>query len=122
MEVVRAALEAVALRLVLIARELAAEPGPVVASGAALLASPAWRQIVADALGRPLIAGPEEASSRGAALLALEAAGRLPGATTAAAPTGETTTWPAAEATALYRAALERQQALLRGLPEPEPR
>ena len=48
-------------------------PGEVVASGGALLRSPAWTQMMADALGRPVIACLEnEASGRGAALLALE--------------------------------------------------
>jgi len=45
----------------------------LVASGAALLSSPAWMQMMADAIGRPVAAGKaKEASSRGAALFALE--------------------------------------------------
>jgi gluconokinase len=50
----------------------------VVASGGALLNSPAWLQIVTDVLGRPVaVCGVAEATSRGAALLALEALGAI---------------------------------------------
>jgi gluconokinase len=50
----------------------------VVASGGALLHSPAWLQIVTDVLGRPVaVCGVAEATSRGAALLALEALGAI---------------------------------------------
>jgi gluconokinase len=42
-------------------------------------ASPVWPQILADVLGRKLIiGGSAEASTRGAALLALEAVGKIP--------------------------------------------
>jgi sugar (pentulose or hexulose) kinase len=50
----------------------------VVASGGALVRSRAWAQMIADALGRPLaLAREREASSRGVALLASTALGRL---------------------------------------------
>jgi gluconokinase len=50
----------------------------LVGSGRALASSPAWRQLVADATGRPLIPSlVEEASARGAALVALEGLGWL---------------------------------------------
>lgn len=53
-------------------------PLQLVGSGRALAASPAWRQLVADATGRPLIPSRvEEASARGAALVALEGLGWL---------------------------------------------
>lgn len=78
-EILRALLEAVALRLAEIydqLRPLAAVSHTVVASGGALLRSPAWAAIVADALGVPLALSSEaEASSRGAALMALAALG-----------------------------------------------
>jgi gluconokinase len=81
-DIVRACLEAVAYRLVLIARLLdSVLPGTqtFVASGGALLSSPAWMQMLADVLGQPLLASNEsEATSRGAALLALEVLGALP--------------------------------------------
>jgi gluconokinase len=52
----------------------------LVASGRALASSAAWRQLVADATGRPLIPSRvEEASARGAAVVALEGLGWLDG-------------------------------------------
>jgi gluconokinase len=79
-EILRAAMEAVAYRFALVNRALApfAPRAEIVASGGALLASPVWAQIMADALGRPVkLSGVKEASSRGAVLLALEATGKI---------------------------------------------
>jgi gluconokinase len=79
-DLLRAAMEAVAHRFALIADLLPPETrtAKVVASGGALRASPAWAQILADAIGRPLIlTDVREASSRGAALLALERMGAI---------------------------------------------
>jgi len=79
-EIVRAVLESIAYRFALIARELdqLAPNAAIVASGNALRSSPVWLQIIADVLGRALLlGGPAEASSRGAALLALEAVGKI---------------------------------------------
>ena len=79
-EILRAAMEAVAYRFALVASALNRfAPGAnVIASGHALRSSPAWAQIIADVLGRPLLLSERnEASARGAALLALEAAGRI---------------------------------------------
>jgi gluconokinase len=89
-DIVRAALETVAYRFARV-HALLAEACPqatdVVATGGALLASPTWVQIMADVLGVPLRPSTEaEGSSRGAALLALEALGLLP--SLAAAPPG----------------------------------
>ncbi len=54
------------------------EPAEVMASGGALAHSPAWTQMMADALQRPVSFCLEpEASSRGAALLALERLGAI---------------------------------------------
>ena len=51
----------------------------LVASGGALLGLPAWLQILADVLGKPLICSQvTEVSARGAALLALAALGVEP--------------------------------------------
>jgi gluconokinase len=112
-DLVRAGLEAVALRFALLARILdEAMPAPeqIVATGGALLRSPAWIQIVADALGRPVVASAEpEASSRGAALLALERLGALPSVETAPAGLGAVYE-PDSARHAVYQAALERQQ------------
>ena len=79
-EIVRAALEAIAYRFALIARDLdrIAPNATIVASGNALRSSPVWLQIIADVLGRPLMfGGTAESSIRGAALLALEAVGKI---------------------------------------------
>ena len=79
-EIVRAVLESIAYRFALIARDLdTLAPGAtIVASGNALRSSPVWLQIMADVLGRPfMLGGTPEASSRGAALLALEAVGKI---------------------------------------------
>lgn len=79
-EIMRATLEAIAYRFALIARALdgVAPNATIVASGNALRSSPVWLQIIADVLGRPLLfGGTAEASIRGAALLALEAVGKI---------------------------------------------
>ncbi len=81
LDILRAGLEAVAYRIALVFESLCdllpVEP-KVIASGRALLSSPAWLQIMADVLGRPVaISDIQEASARGAALLALEALGVL---------------------------------------------
>ena len=107
LELLRAGLEAVALRFALLDDDLPGEH-TVVATGGGLVNSPAWTQIVADALGRPVAhSAVAEGSSRGAAVLALEALGEQPGE----APLGETFE-PDPAATEAYRAARERQQAL----------
>ncbi len=79
-EIARAVLESIAYRFALIARALdeIAPNATIAASGNALRSSPAWLQIIADVLGRPLLlGGTAEASSRGVALLALEAVGKI---------------------------------------------
>jgi gluconokinase len=79
-QILRALLEAVAYRLAAVyerLRPLAAPHHRVIASGGALGHSRVWTQIIADALAVPLELLPDtEASSRGAALLALGALGR----------------------------------------------
>jgi gluconokinase len=113
--ILHAMLEAVALRLARVyalLRPLAAPDHVVIGSGGALATSRAWAQIVADALGHPLVVSPEpEATSRGAALLALDALGlRPPGAATPEPP-GETLV-PDPARHARYAEALDRQRAL----------
>ena len=79
-EIMRATLESIAYRFASIARALdQTAPGAAIfASGNALRSSPVWLQIIADVLGRPLMfGGTAEASIRGAALLALEAVGKI---------------------------------------------
>jgi len=114
-EIVRAGLEAVAYRFALIhelLRPTAAPGHQVIATGGGLLASPTWTQMMADALGVPVIPAPEEeASGRGAALLALEAAGILADPSEAAgefAPPLQ----PDAARHAIYLQGRQRQQRL----------
>ena len=114
-EIVRAALESVALSLAgvynLVA-PCAAGRHTIVASGAALGHSRAWTQIIADAIGRPVAWSAErEATSRGAALLALEAIGVLPDLASVSQPTGEIFV-PQPAHHVRYREALERQRRL----------
>src|SRR5215204_2329693 len=113
-EIMRAAMEAVALRFAIIAEMLGtASPGEkeVVASGRGLLNSATWTRIMADTLGRPVtLSGVQEASSRGAALIALEALGG-PEIEAAQAPLGETFE-PDPSNHEVYMKALERQRRL----------
>lgn len=114
-EILRASMEAVAYRFTLIACELhpfALAGAKTVASGGALRASPLWAQMLADVLGRALtISGVRESSSRGAALLALEAIGKIKSIADAPAPLAETYE-PDMARHARYRAGQERQQKL----------
>ena len=116
-EILRAAMEGVALRFALVAETLdeafpeGAGEREVVATGGGLLGSPTWTRIMADALGRPVrISGVREASSRGAALLAAEALGG-PRIEAVPAPLGDTY-YPDAGRHEVYRRALERQREL----------
>jgi gluconokinase len=113
-EILRAAMESVAYRFALIAETIeAASPGEkeVIATGGGLLHSPTWTRIMADVLGRPVtISGVKEASSRGAALLTLEALGELE-IEEAEAPLGETFA-PDPGHHEVYRKALKRQRRL----------
>jgi gluconokinase len=81
-QILRAGMEAVALRFELIRGMLAStfpQARQIVASGGALRESPAWTQILADAMGCPILPSAEpEASARGAALLAMETLGIVP--------------------------------------------
>jgi len=112
-EITRAALEAVALRLAVVYGLLvpfASADHTVVASGGALGRSRTWTQIIADALGHPVTwSAQTEATSRGAALLALEALGVLPDLAAARKTLGETFT-PDRAHHARFRDAIERQR------------
>jgi gluconokinase len=115
LDVAQAALEAVTLRLALVYALLAPCAAPdhaIVASGGAISRSRAWTRMVADALGRPVhVSGEAEATSRGAALLALESLGALPDVAVARAPLGDVVT-PDPARHARYLAALERHRRL----------
>ena len=116
-EILRAAMEAVALRFVLIAERLdvafpeEAGSREIIATGGGLLGSPTWTRLMADALGRSITTSTvPEASSRGASLLALEALGG-PEIEEVPAPLGETYE-PDLSRHEDYRNALERQREL----------
>jgi gluconokinase len=103
----QAAFEGVAFRFAAIAG-LLPEVREIVATGAGLLHDRDWIQIMADALARPVaVSEVPEASLRGAAVLALEAAG----SEVAEAPIGEVVE-PRADRAEAYRAAREEQQRL----------
>jgi gluconokinase len=114
-QIVRAALESVALRLALVYDLLAphaAADHVIVASGGAITRSRVWTQMIADACGRPVTWSREtEATSRGAALLALQALGSVRELGALRAPLGETFA-PDAARHARYREALARQRRL----------
>lgn len=108
----RAALEAVAFRFRLIFDRLRPHLAPgseIVASGGALHENALWRQILADVLQTPVrLVNVDEATSRGAAILALHALGLpLP-----PAPPTVHSAAPDREAGPLYERALARQEGL----------
>ena len=111
-EILHAAMEAVAYRFALIHRALApfAPDAAIIASGTALRCSPSWIKILADVLGTPItLSTYRESSTLGAALLALEAAGKIENIETRNAVAGITFE-PDLSRHARYQAGLERQQ------------
>jgi gluconokinase len=117
-QIARAGLEAVAIEFAGINRRLdqvAPRPAHLVASGMALLSSPAWMQMMADAIGRPVAAGKAgEASMRGAALYVLS---RLGLADSSKLDPGVGRTFvPRAAARKAFRLAQARQESLYRAL------
>jgi gluconokinase len=115
LELLRAGLEAVACRIAQVVELLLplipARP-QIVASGGALLASPAWVHMVTDALGRPTtVSRVPEASARGAALLALTSLGAVRDLAEAP-PFFGAVVKPDRRAHARYRQAMERQKDL----------
>jgi gluconokinase len=113
-EILRAAMEAIAYRFALMARALEpfAPGATLIASGHALGSSPTWVQILADVLGRPLMVSElSEASTRGAALLALEAAGKITSIEEFSVPV-KMVFEPNMSHHGVYRQAIDRQQEL----------
>ncbi|HAF21964.1 MAG TPA: carbohydrate kinase, partial [Blastocatellia bacterium] len=113
-EILRAAMEAIAYRFALISRALQplAPAAAIVASGHALRSSPTWVQILADVLGsRVMVSELSEASTRGAALLALEAAGKIQNIEEFS-PAVERICEPDMVNHAVYQQGLERQERL----------
>jgi gluconokinase len=114
-ELLRAAQESISYRLGIVYDLLAGElapPSTIAASGGALLKVRGWLQMLADVLGRPVSIPTEpEASSRGVALLALRVLGLIPDFS--ALPTPMRGTYkPDMHRHAIYRRAMQRQQAL----------
>jgi gluconokinase len=110
-EIVRAGLESIAYRFALIHRAIAPNlpsDHQIIVSGG-ILNSPTWLQIMADVLNQPVIASAEkEATSRGAALLALETLAPDTERPDALADTYQ----PDSEAHARYAEGLDKQVAL----------
>jgi gluconokinase len=117
-DVIQAGMEAVTWRLALLYRALAGQaeaPHEIVANGGAILRSETWLQLLADAFEHPIIALPpdEEASARGAALLALQAVGLIGSLDEAADPAADgRVIAPNPERHAACRAAIDRQERL----------
>lgn len=111
-EIARAFLEAMTYRLGFMYRIIAArypDAAEIIVSGSALLHNPTWMQMLSDVLGKPLIISEEaEATSRGAALVALAQLGAITSwADAPAALRGGIS--PDLAAHAVYQAAMERQ-------------
>ncbi|HKB68049.1 MAG TPA: gluconokinase [Pyrinomonadaceae bacterium] len=121
-EILRAAMEAIAYRFALIATALEpfAPGATVVASGNALRSSATWVQILADVLGRRvLVSERSEASIRGAALLALEATGKIQTiekSSVLSSESVETVCEPNLQHHALYQEGFARQQRIYQKL------
>lgn len=112
----RAVLEATAYRFASIHEALVPiveHEHAIFVNGAAALKSPLWLQIISDTLGRPVSAldAEAEASARGVAIAALEAISAIP-TIRPESPAVDHTYHPDAEATAIYRAAWQRQTRL----------
>ncbi len=118
-DLLHAALESVALRFLEIYQALSktvGQPRTIVASGGDLIQSQAWTQMIADAIDFPLTSFPEpEASSRGAALLALERLGVIRDIAEAA-PRWGTVHRPRPELQAVYTELLGKQRHLFEKL------
>jgi len=114
-EIARAFIEAMSYRLGFMHRIIAdayPQAKEIIVSGSALLHSAVWMQILADVLGKPLVvSGEAEATSRGAALIALANIGALRSWADAPAPLGAMIQ-PNMAVHRVYCAAMERQQRL----------
>ncbi|MGH2442862.1 MAG: gluconokinase, partial [Chloroflexota bacterium] len=120
-DIVRACLEAISFRFGLVyeilARTVPSVKG-IIGSGAGLIHSPAWMQIMSDVLGKPMVASASpEATCRGAALMTLEAMGVIHDIAELDVPLGVRYV-PIPHNTKIYRDAMVRQQALYERLTE----
>lgn len=118
-EILRAWIEALSYRVAWVVDRLEEVVGPareIVASGGALHSSPAWAQILADTLDRPLsLAAESEDTSRGAALVAWEGLGAVSDLRLMDPPTARVFT-PRPAQNERHRSAMARQQRLLQTL------
>lgn len=93
LDILRASLEAVSYRFAAIYSRISSELDErtrIIASGGAIVNSRFWTQMMADVIGVPVSASAvPEASSRGAAMLALEAFGRIENFSQLPTPLGE---------------------------------
>jgi len=123
-DILHAGLEAVAYRIAIVFEllcQLLPSSPQVIASGGALLSSPAWLQIMTDVLGREVVVSEvQEASGRGAALIALEALGVLKDLKEAPDFIG-IIHHPDAKRHTRYRQAMERQKILYEKLVKQAP-
>ena len=114
-QLMRAAMEAISYQLAAVAdsmQQVVSQPRAVIATGGQLVHSPAWSQMLADTLKRRVMISPEtEASSRGAALLALNALGRYPHLWSITPARGRSYQ-PRAKIHSAYKQARERQKRL----------
>lgn len=112
-EILRAAMEAVCYRFAAIHERLQAELSGqtrIIASGGGILHSKVWTQMLADVIGVPVVASAvPEASSRGGAMLALEAFGFIKEFGELPTPLGEVFE-PNAESHARYLQGRARQE------------
>jgi gluconokinase len=111
-QMLRAAMEAITYQLVTVTaamQHVVKRPDAVIATGGQLVHSPAWSQMLADALNQRVVTSPEpEASSRGAALLVLHALGKRPRLWSATPARGRSFQ-PRPRLHAIYEAARRRQ-------------
>lgn len=114
-QLLRATMEAIAFQFATVAEAIErtiARPSAIVGTGGQLVHSPVWAQLLADVVELPVMVSPAvEASSRGAALLALHAEGHLSGLWSLAPPRGRQYR-PRPAVSRVYRQARERQQRL----------
>jgi gluconokinase len=122
LDLLQAALEGVAYRIGLIYGLLEqALPGEhrVIANGGALASSPGWVQIIADVLGcKVTLSELEQASARGAAMLALRSLGTVPDLSVFPA-LSQSDYFPDLEKHQIHQAAMLRQQSLYQRLLTP---
>lgn len=122
-DLLQASLEAVCYRFAAIHErfmDLMGEGTQIIASGGAIIGSPFWTQMMADVIGVPVMtSGVREASSRGAAMLAMEAFGGRMGFEGIETPTSAVVA-PSAERHEIYCRARDRHEHFYRLIVESE--